>query len=131
MGSTNNIKETNLSLQLSDKECPRCQQQFTQEDLDKENYEVWFDTTNDVKLIEMTKIEEKLDRLELIKFNDEYWDLLYYPFGRTGYQFSIWIRSIEHEICPEIPKCWECGIIIKAGHLCSDCGNKDREERKQ
>ncbi|MCE8163272.1 MAG: hypothetical protein I3273_03775 [Candidatus Moeniiplasma glomeromycotorum] len=102
MGATNIIKETNISLQLNDKKCPRCQQLFTQAEIDDRNYEVWFDTTNDVKLIEMRKIEDKMDRVKLAKFNDEYWDLLYYPFGRSGYQFSIWIRSIEHEICPEI-----------------------------
>lgn len=37
----------------------------------------------------MEKIEEKFDRVELRKFNDNYFDLLYYPFGRSGYQFSI------------------------------------------
>jgi hypothetical protein len=37
----------------------------------------------------MEKIEEKMDRLELAKFNDQYWNMLYYPFGREGYQFSI------------------------------------------
>ena len=102
MGATNQIKETNISLQLEGKECPRCQEVFIKQEIDAENYEVWFDTTNDVKLIEMKKIEDKMDRVKLAKFNDEYWDLLYYPFGRTGYQFSIWIRSIEHEDCPEI-----------------------------
>ena len=49
-----------------------------------------------------------MDRLKLAKFNDEYWDLLYYPFGRTGYQFSIWIRSIEHEYCPIVKECQKC-----------------------
>lgn len=102
MGTTNEIKGTNISLQLEGKKCPRCSKKFTEKDLDNGNYEVWFDTTNDVKLIEMEKIEEKLDRTQLAKFNDEYWDLLYYPFGRSGYQFSIWIRSIEHEECPNI-----------------------------
>ena len=101
MGATNGIKGTNISLQLEGKICPQCQQPFTQADLDNQNYDIWFDTTNDVKLIEMEKIREKTSSLEIDKFNDQYWDLLYYPSGRTGYQFSIWIRSIEHEYCPE------------------------------
>jgi hypothetical protein len=29
--------------------------------------------------------------------NDNY----YTPFGRTGYELTIWIRSIEHQDCPE------------------------------
>ena len=101
MGATNEIKETNISLQLAGKICPQCQQPFTQQDIDNQNYDIWFDTTNDVKLIEMEKIEEKMSRLELAKFNDQYWNMLYYPFGRTGYQLTIWIRAIEHEYCPE------------------------------
>jgi len=35
MGATNQIKRTNLSLQLEGKECPQCQQQFTKEEIDK------------------------------------------------------------------------------------------------
>jgi len=40
MGATNQIKETNISLQLEGKECPRCQQAFTKQEVDAENYEV-------------------------------------------------------------------------------------------
>ena len=87
MGATNQIKETNLSLQLDDKQCPQCQQPFTQAEIDNQNYEVWFDTTNDVKLTPMAELKD---------------DAYYYPNGRTGYELTIWIRSIEHEICPEI-----------------------------
>jgi hypothetical protein len=109
MGATNQIKGTNISLQLEGKICPQCQQPFTLTEIGEGNYDIWFDTTNDVKLIEMKKIEDKMDRLKLAKFNDEYWDLLYYPFGRAGYQLSIWIRSIEHEICPTVEECEKCG----------------------
>ena len=101
MGATNQIKETNISLQLEGKECPRCNKKLTKKDLDDRNWDIWFDTTNDVKLVEIKEIEKKMDRVKLENFNDQYWDLLYYPFGRSGYQFSIWIRSIEHEDCPE------------------------------
>ncbi|CAG8461244.1 16972_t:CDS:10, partial [Gigaspora margarita] len=37
--TTNNIKETNLSLQLEGKTCPQCQQKFTEKDLERGNYE--------------------------------------------------------------------------------------------
>ena len=85
MGATNQIKGTNLSLQLDDKQCPQCQQVFTKQDIEDRNWECWFDTTNDVRLIPMSELTE---------------DAYYKPFGRTGYEFTIWIRSIEHEICP-------------------------------
>jgi len=101
MGATNQIKGTNISLQLEGKICPQCEQPFTRTDLEDNNYDIWFDTTNDVKLIEMKEIESKFDKSRLEQFNDQYWDLLYYPFGKSGYQFSIWIRSIEHEYCPK------------------------------
>ena len=43
------------------------------------------------------------------------------------------LRDITHQFqsgynCPEIPCCWDCGKIIKAGHLCSDCANKEEVE---
>jgi len=31
-------------------------------------------------------------------------DAYYKPFGRTGYELTIWIRSIEHEECPNYAK---------------------------
>lgn len=40
MGATNEIKETNISLQLAGKKCPQCQQPFTQADLDDRNYDI-------------------------------------------------------------------------------------------
>ena len=93
MGATNQIKGTNISLQLNDKNCPQCQQPFTEKDLDNENYDIWFDTSNDVRLIAMENLK-----------NDSY----YKPFGRTGYELTIWIRSIEHEYCPTVMKCERC-----------------------
>ena len=124
MGATNGIKGTNLSLQLEDKECPQCQQPFTQEDLDRENYEVWFDTTNDVRLIPMEKLTE---------------DAYYKPFGRTGYELTIWIRSIEHEICPETELCNRCykRLLIENmeqydGYLyCSPCYQQITDKKKE
>ena len=86
MGATNKIKGTNISLQLEGKICPQCSQPFTEQDLDNQNYDIWFDTSNDVRLTLMEDLK-----------NDNY----YKPFGRTGYELTIWIRSIENEICPK------------------------------
>jgi len=104
MGTTNDIKGSNITLKLVGLDCAQCLQKFTEQEISDRNFDLWFDTTNDVKLIAMEEVENKMDRLDLLKFNENYWDLLYYPFGRTGYQFSIWIRSIEHEFCPELIK---------------------------
>ena len=102
MGATNEIKETNISLQLTDKKCSQCQQKFTKEEITDRNYDIWFDTTNDVKLVEMEKLSKKFEREHGLRdFNENFFNLIYYPFGKTGYQFSIWIRSIEHENCPD------------------------------
>jgi len=110
MGATNEIKGTNLTLKLRDLKCSECWQKFTEEEIAERNFELWFDTTNDVKLIAMEKIKEKVINKDISvdKFNENYWDLLYYPFGRTGYQFSIWIRRIEHESCPDTKLCENC-----------------------
>ena len=86
MGATNLIKETNISLQLEGKECSQCSQKFTEKEIDDKNYDIWFDTSNDVKLIPVEELTE---------------DSYYKPFGRTGYELTIWIRSIEHEDCPK------------------------------
>ena len=86
MGATNEIKETNISLQLTDKKCSQCQQKFTKEEITDQNYDIWFDTTNDVDLKPMSEIKASN---------------LYFPSGRTGYQLTVWIRSIEHENCPD------------------------------
>ena len=84
MGATNKIQDTNI--RITELTCPQCQQPFTEQDQADHNWEVWFDTTNDVKLTPMAELK-----------NDSY----YKPFGRTGYELTIWIRSIEHEICPD------------------------------
>ena len=102
MGATNGIKGTNLSLQLEGKECPQCQQIFNQQEIDKENYDIWFDTTNDVKLTPMEELKD---------------DAYYKPFGRTGYELTIWIRSIEHEDCPNIERCQGCYSKFKREEL--------------
>jgi len=74
MGTSNNIKDSNITSKLMDLTCEKCSQQFTKEDIEEENFDFYFDTSNDVKL-------EKLSK---------------------GYSFSIWVRSIEHKDCPDI-----------------------------
>ena len=74
MGATNDIKETNITLKLVDLACSECEEKFTEQEIADENFNLWFDTSNDVNLETLTK----------------------------GYYFSIWIRSIEHKDCPQI-----------------------------
>ncbi|MEG7979295.1 MAG: hypothetical protein NY202_05420 [Mollicutes bacterium UO1] len=40
MGANNQIKGTNISLQLEGKKCPQCQQTFTQQEVEKGNYDI-------------------------------------------------------------------------------------------
>ena len=40
MGATNEIKGTNISLQLYDKQCPQCQQFFTKQDIEDRNFDL-------------------------------------------------------------------------------------------
>jgi len=87
MGATNEIKGTNISLQLDNKKCQKCEQVFTPEEINDQNFDIWFDTTNDVDLKPMSEVEN---------------NNLYFPSARTGYQLTIWIRSIEHEDCPDL-----------------------------
>jgi len=87
MGATNEIKGTNITLKLVDLTCPQCSQKFTEQEIKDRNFYLWWDTSNDVKLIPMEELKE---------------DSYYKPFGRTGYELTIWIRSIEHESCPRI-----------------------------
>ena len=87
MGATNDIKGSNITLKLADLNCSQCSQKFTEREISDRNFELWFDTTNDVKLIAMEDLKEH-----------DY----YFPTGRKGYQLTIWIRSIEHKDCPDI-----------------------------
>ena len=118
MGATNNIKGTNISLQLAGKECSQCNQKFTEQEIDDRNFDIWFDTTNDVKLIDLKDITKEETKN------------LYFPIRREGFMFTIWIRSIEHEDCPERLMCWKCGVIISAGHLCADCAKKEFKDNE-
>ena len=81
MGTTNDLYQTNIGFQLLDKECSKCFRKFTQTEIGDRNYELWFDTDNDVDL-------KPVDTL----------------FGQNGYELTIWIRSIEHRNCITIPQ---------------------------
>jgi hypothetical protein len=74
MGTTNNIKETNITTELRELDCSNCSQPFTEADIQEQNFDLWFDTTNDVNLVPMS--EAKATNL-------------YFPTGRKGYHFSI------------------------------------------
>jgi len=91
MGTTNKIKGTNITLNLADLDCLQCSQKFTEQEIDDRNFDLWFDTTNDVKLIAMSEVNDNS-----IKY--------YFPTGKKGYQLTIWVRSIEHQDCPELIK---------------------------
>jgi hypothetical protein len=41
MGATNEIKGTNISLQLAGKECPQCEQKFTEQEIEDRNFDIW------------------------------------------------------------------------------------------
>jgi hypothetical protein len=86
MGITNNIKETNIITELSYLSCDQCSQPFTEQEIKEQNFDLWWDTTNDVNLVPMSAVTTTN---------------LYFPSGRKGYQLSIWVRSIEHQACPE------------------------------
>ncbi len=88
MGATNQIKGTNITLKLREINCCNCSQKFTEEDIQEENFDLWFDTTNDVKLPTMAEVVKEAN--------------YYFPNRIAGYQLTIWIRSIEHQNCPEI-----------------------------
>ena len=80
MGATNDIRGTNITLKLTDKNCSQCSFPFTQLDIDEKNFDPWWDNSDDVILE---------------------------PIGQW-YKLSILIRSIEHKWCPEIEYCNHC-----------------------
>jgi formylmethanofuran dehydrogenase subunit E len=103
MGITNNIKETNIITELSYLSCDQCSQPFTEQEIKEQNFDLWWDTTNDVNLVPMSAVTTTN---------------LYFPSGRKGYQLSIWVRSIEHRYC--------------ASHLfeiCEDCDERFLKEK--
>ena len=82
MGATNDFYETNIGFQLLDKECQKCFRKFTQPEIDDRNFDVWFDTSNEVGLKPISEDENS------------------FSFSEVGYQLTIWVRSIEHKDCP-------------------------------
>jgi len=104
MGATNNIKGSNITLKLVGLDCPQCLQKFTEQEITDENFELWFDTTNDVKLTPMEEVKD---------------DKYYFPFGRKGYQLTIWVRSIEHSYCPD----------SSLFEICEDCDERFLKEK--
>ena len=77
MGSTQDIKETNIGQGLINKTCGQCNKKFTEKDVCQDNnWEVEFDTSNDVELTE-NKVKG------------------------YGYNLTIWIRNIYHSYCDD------------------------------
>ena len=77
MGTTDKIKSTNIGHALIGKECEGCNKTFTNKDiLENNNWEIQFDTSNDVKL-EENKVKG------------------------YGYNLTIWIRNAYHERCDD------------------------------
>lgn len=77
MGATNKIEETNIGHQLIGKECSQCNKKFSNKDiLNYNNWEVDFDTSNDVQL-EDNKIKG------------------------YGWNLTIWIRNAYHNSCED------------------------------
>ena len=77
MGTANNYKDTAIGASFIGKECQSCQKKFTEIDTcENNNWDLQFDTSNDVNLVENEK-------------------------KGYGYNLTIWIRNIYHENCGE------------------------------
>lgn len=77
MGTTNEIKETNIGHALIGKECEGCNKTFTNKDiLENNNWEIQFDTSNNVKLED-----------NIVK--------------GYGWNLTIWIRNTYHSSCED------------------------------
>jgi len=106
MGSSLKIQDTNLD--ITKFSCSQCSQSFTLQDKANDNWDLWWDTSNEAKI-------------------DEIWP------NNNGFTLSIWIRDITHKFwvpensprgyyeCPELLRCEECRQIIPTGNLCANC----------
>lgn len=64
---------------LKEFQCLNCQQSFTDSDISESNYTLWVsDYANELS-------------------KDNHFDL-------TQYNLTFWLKSVEHEICPELEK---------------------------
>lgn len=73
MGTTNEIKSTNIGQALIGKTCQGCEKKFAEKDIyEDNNWEIQFDTSNDVNLVDNEK---------------------------GGYNLTIWIRNVYHSDC--------------------------------
>ena len=93
MGTSNKIQDTNL--EITRFKCSQCQQPFTNQDKKNDNWDLWWDISNEVKI-------------------DEIWP------NDNGFSLSIWVRDITHKQyatglnnrpllnCPNVEKCLEC-----------------------
>jgi hypothetical protein len=103
MGASTNYRDINIHNYLREFKCSQCSQTFTEQDLKENNWSLWWDTSNDIE---------------------------FKPLGNNWHWLGVNIKDITHKFrgdynCPEILCCWDCGKIIPAGHLCSDCVNEE------
>ena len=77
---------------LQDFQCPHCQQFISEPDIAKKNYMLWVsDYANEVSK------EHSL--------------------GSTYYGLSFWLKSVEHQDCPDTETCERCGEALLLTHL--------------
>ncbi|KLL02677.1 MAG: hypothetical protein MRERV_78c005 [Mycoplasmataceae bacterium RV_VA103A] len=131
MGASNKIQDTNL--EITKFTCSNCSQPFTQQDKSEGNFELWWDTSGEVKI-------------------DTIWQ------NNNGFTMSIWVRDITHKLitttrlindnprteeewnyynCPDTEPCQSCDkrfpvekMINPRGNFdyyCSPCYQKTKE----
>ena len=59
MGATNNIKEIIQDYQLIKRTCSACFNNFTQQDIQENNYQVWYRTNNDTNWADFKEGESR------------------------------------------------------------------------
>lgn len=52
MGATNQVQDTNIGLYLAKIKCSQCQQVFSTQDLKENNFDLWWDNSNDIEFKE-------------------------------------------------------------------------------
>ena len=84
MGATNGFYETNIGFQLLGKECQKCFRKFTQPEIDDRNFDVWFDTSNEVGLKPISEDENSF----ISTFSNYIRDN-----GRINTNYSSWVTN--------------------------------------
>lgn len=105
-----NINNTKLKELIIGLNCGKCQQKFTKEEIERNNYSLWFESEGEAVMIG----------------ND-----------KKGWQLSIDIREITHEWdekypsvydCPDNEKCTECFNTFRANEVKKGIGEDDTDD---